>query len=501
MASRLNRRKFLGVSAAGLGGMALALGHGDSKGEEMFSKGMIDTGRKLKVRPVLTYEIAERKEATSWRTWGGVQTRADLEREKRRIRKELGNLARDAGFGLEVMPLAAVSRVEEVQPVAKAAADVTLIYAAGGSTKLLDAVAASSEWTIIFVRHRSGPVYLWYEIVHPKFLRRPGPDFSLDRLPRHGGMDVYDVVVDDYGEVLWRLRGLYGLKNIRGKKMVALGGPGGWGCRYAPVLAGDKWGMDIVTVTYEDLESRLKSAFKDGKRLDQARRSAREYLKSGPVTLETKRDFVVNAFVLYRVIKDYLEEAGATAFTIKHCMSVVIPIAKTTACLPLSVLNDEGYTAFCESDFNVIPSGVLLHYVSGKPVFLQDPTYPHDGVVTVAHCTAPRRMDGVHYEPTRVVTHFESDYGAAPKVEFTRGQELTVVAPDCAQKAWLGFKGKVLGSPSYEICRSQIDLEIEGDWRKLLEEMKGFHWMLCYGDYLKEMSYAVRKAGVGWVQV
>ena len=50
--------------------------------------------------------------------------------------------------------------------------------------------------------------------------------------------------------------------------------------------------------------------------------------------------------------------------------------------------------AFCESDFVVIPSGILLRNISGRPHFLNDPTYPHDGVITLAHCTGPRKMDG-----------------------------------------------------------------------------------------------------------
>jgi len=31
-----------------------------------------------------------------------------------------------------------------------------------------------------------------------------------------------------------------------------------------------------------------------------------------------------------------------------------------------------------------------------------------------------------------------------------------------------------------------------------VEEMVGFHWMMSYGDYLKETGYALRKLGVGW---
>ena len=66
--------------------------------------------------------------------------------------------------------------------------------------------------------------------------------------------------------------------------------------------------------------------------------------------------------------------------------------------MALSTLNDDGYLAFCESDFVVIPSGMLTAAIAGKPVFLNDPTYPHDGVITLAHCTAPRKLDGANVE-------------------------------------------------------------------------------------------------------
>ena len=129
----------------------------------------------------------------------------------------------------------------------------------------------------------------------------------------------------------------------------------------------------------------------------------------------------------------------------------------------MSLLNDDGYLAFCESDFVVIPSGILLHYISGKPVFLNDPTFPHDNVVTLAHCTAPRKMDGKHAEPAKILTHFESDYGAAPKVEMKLGQVCTNLVPDFDCKKWVGFEGKIVGNPFLDICRSQIDVKIQGD--------------------------------------
>jgi hypothetical protein len=129
-------------------------------------------------------------------------------------------------------------------------------------------------------------------------------------------------------------------------------------------------------------------------------------------------------------------------------------------------------------------------------VFLNDPTYPHDNLVTLAHCTAPRKLDGQHFEPVRLLTHFESDYGAAPKVEMRKGQRVTVLDPDFNGRNWVGFEGEVADSPFLPICRSQVEVQFKGDCARLLDQMKGFHWMASYGGYIKETAYALKKRGV-----
>jgi hypothetical protein len=121
--------------------------------------------------------------------------------------------------------------------------------------------------------------------------------------------------------------------------------------------------------------------------------------------------------------------------------------------------------------------------------------------VTLAHCTAPRKNDGVAYDPVKLLTHFESDYGAAPKVEMKKGQRITVLDPDFASQKWTGFEAEIVDNPFMAICRSQIDVQIKGSTEKLLEEMKGFHWMSCYGNYLQETGYALKKLGIEWVVV
>jgi hypothetical protein len=451
----------------------------------------------LKVQPVLSYEFYKRREATSWRPWGGILTEQDVAQEKERIGGELKAMTAGAKFPLEVRSLAAARTVDEAGALARGDQDVTLIYGAGGNQKVLETLITPNRWNLLFLRHRTGPAYLWYEIADPRLLRKTVDD------RKQPGMGVEDVVVDSHAEIAMRLRGLYGLKNTLGKRIVAVGGPSGWGTggRTAPEVSRNLWKMDLVTVPYPELGERIKRARGNDGLVKRCAAEADRYLKQKGVTLETNREFIPKSFLLTEVFRDLLDEYKTDAITINQCMGTIMGMSETTACLPLSLLNDDGYMAFCESDFVVIPSGVLLHYISGKPVFLNDPTHPHDGVVTMAHCTAPRKNDGEHMDPARMLTHYESDYGAAPKVEFRKGTPMTVIDPDFASKRWVGFLSEVIGNPFLNICRSQVDVAIKGNTEKLIEEMRGFHWMACYGNYVKETGYALRKAGVDWLVV
>ncbi|MFX1562650.1 MAG: sugar isomerase [Promethearchaeota archaeon] len=453
----------------------------------------------FEVKPILLYGEYERREKTSWRPWGGIQSRADADKEAKRIGEELRELEEKASFSLAFQSLDKTCSTEEIRNL-EVDADAILVYAAGAqepaTKEPLEALLSFGKPLLFFLRKESGPVYLWYEILHPRFLRKD----IFDEIVQ--SVSVEDVVVDDYNEILWRLRSLSGLRSTKGAKVVSIGEPGGWGIGEKAVKqAVDIWDLQVEMVSYQDLKTRIEEAKTDENALETARNEAESYLKDDKVKLTTQKQFVINAFLLKGVLNEFLQKFDTKILTIRQCMSTIIPISETTACLPLSVFNDSGYIAFCESDFVAIPAGILLHYISGKPVFLVDPTFPHKGEVTVAHCTAPRRMNGVDLEPAEITTHYESDYGAAPQVKMREGQVVTVINPAFNGKEWIGFRGRILGNTKLSICRSQIDLAIEGDWKRLLREMKGFHWLIVYGDWLKEVGYAAKKAGIKLVNI
>jgi len=504
----MNRREFTAMTAAGLAGSALALSSATAAGTVSVEpwdpdKPLVVTGRPLRVQPILAHNVMAPRKKASWRSWSEIVNEPAAAEEMQRIGNELKALSAKADFPLELLPPAKVTTVEQAAGVQQGDFDVALLYAASNARLFSPCCAAAPERdTVVFVRHKNGPTYYGYECLGVRFFKVPSPEvWQGNSADNHGPVTLDDMVVDDYDEVLWRLRALYGLKNFVGQRVLALGGPQGKYDRSAPDVARERYRLEIVDVAYEELAARLKAVMADAKLQQQCDAWTDRYLAMPNTKLETKKEFVQRAFALYLVFRQWLCEHKAPAITINACMGTIISMSDTTACMPLSWLNDEGYVALCESDFVVVPAGILLHYIAGKPVFMHNSTFPHNATVTCAHCTAPRRMNGKRYEPARIMTHYESDFGAAPKIEMPIGQQVCAISPEYATGRWVGIKAVVRDNPCFAICRSQQDVEIQGDWRRLIPEARDSHWMMVYGDYLREIGYAARKIGLTWDNV
>ena len=492
--SAVSRRGFLGgVSLAMLGSTALQGMTWQALAALKPDDKPLARRRPLVVKPVFFYSTSSHRPMTSWRPWGGVETQAQADEEMIRIGEEIKKLTARADFPVKFLPVTPVKGGPLSSVTDLSAADVVIAYASSGNAAQLEELADSGKDVIVFVRHKSGPLYFYYEAVSPFTLRRRKNDRVVAK-----SFAEDDVVVDSQDEILWRLRALCGLRNTIGTRIVALGGPLGWGIGpKAAELAKERFKLEIETVTYEDLKKLLGDAMADPAAVKLAKQQAADYLKLPGTKLETGRDFLERSFLLTQVFKRMMKQADCTAFTIGHCMGAPMPIARTTACMPLSLMNDEGYLAFCESDFVVIPAGMLLANISGRPSFLNDPTYPkHDGIITLAHCTAPRKMDGKHIEPARILTHFESDYGAAPKVEMRKGQLVTNLIPGFDGTRWAGLYGEIVDAPFLPICRSQIDVRFKADPIQVAKRMGGFHWITGYGDSMREVAYALRRLNI-----
>ena len=493
----ITRRGFLGGSAAA-GGLLLASNAGAQDAPNAYPPDW-PAGKPIVIQPILSYDTPKPQDRVSWRGYGGIHSDDAAEAEAQRIDAELKAVTATAGFTIQSRPVvlakdeAAINKI-----IAESDADVLMPYAAGGAVEWFWKLANCGKPNIMFLRHKSGPYYLYHEIAHWRVLRHHEDAMA------EPNMDVGDIVVDDYNEVLWRLRALYGLKNAKGSKVLAIGSLAAYSApaqENGPRVAQDLWGYTIEVVPREEFAQRIEKARADAAFMKDAEAETDRFLANPKISLQTERKFVVNSFAAWHVCRSLLEEKQAFNFGFDHCMGHdVIAMLDTPPCLVLALANDAGYTAYCHTDLSHTMPGVLLRWVAGKPTFVCNTHFPHDGIYTVAHCAAPMKMDGHHYEPVTLMTHYESDYGVASKVEYAKGQTVTLVQPDLHCTRWHGFRGTVVDTPSLPMCRSQMDIAIDGDIKRITERIEGFHAQVVYGDYLREVGYALKKlGGLEWV--
>jgi len=207
-AGEINRRDFLqGAGTIAFAGAAIT-GLSWKAVSAAEQNEAIPERRALKVKPILVYSTPRRRPQTSWRSWGGIQNQQDAEQEVARINQELNKLKGEADFPVDFLPVSKVRNVDELAGVNDLdKADVYLIYAAGGGMDTFAKLAERGKDIIFFCRHKSGPVYLWYEIISPRYLRQHTDTLAVE------GIDDGDVVIDSQDEILWRLRALCGLRN------------------------------------------------------------------------------------------------------------------------------------------------------------------------------------------------------------------------------------------------------------------------------------------------
>ncbi|HPP52467.1 MAG TPA: hypothetical protein PK777_05920 [Thermoguttaceae bacterium] len=488
----LSRRHFLqGLSAAGIGmsGLSLSgLSLWAAEAEPVPGDRPFPQGAPLRIKPILVFDLPTRTDRQSWRNYGAIHTLEAAQEEAARIRKELTQLQEKAEFPIQLHPVELLDSQSKLEQLKIEDTDLCLLYAAGYVT----------QWQlklpmVMFVRHRSGPFYLGFEIAHWRFLRGSGDTWV------RSDYDFDDLVVDSYDELLWRLRAFYGLKNARGTKMLAIGGLAAYSAlaqKHGPTVAKEVWGYEFVNVPDEEFAKRLGAARGDPKVQKQIEAQTAALVNMPNVQLQTERKFVFNSLMALYVVRQLLQETGASNFGFARCMGhEQITMLDTPPCLLLSLANDEGYTAFCHTDLSHTMPGVLLRWIASRPAFVCNSHVPHDGLFFVAHCQAPRRMNGRDFEPAAIMTHYESDYGAACKTFYRKGQVVTVIIPNLACTQWQGFRGRIVDSPSYPACRSQMEIQIDGDWQRLARSMEGFHTLVVYGDYLREVGYALKKLG------
>ena len=311
-----------------------------------------------------------------------------------------------------------------------------------------------------------------------------------------------DVVVDEYDELLWRLRALYGLKNFLGTRIVALGGPWGKYSPEAPQVAREKYRFNIIDIPYDQIAPRIKAARENRDTIAAAQRWTEAYLALPHTTLSTTKEFVTNAFVLYGLFKDLLREHDACRLYDPQLHEHDHADGRDDALPDVGPAQRRGPDGFLRIRFRHHPRRhppAPRRRHARLPAQFDLPARRHRDLRPLQQPAPARRhalRAGHDRDAFRVRVRGRPEGGDAGR---PTGD---VPRPRIQHRPLARLHGPRQEQPdSYEICRSQQEVEIQGDWKKLLNEVRDSHWMMAYGDHVKELAYATRKLGIQWADL
>lgn len=218
-----------------------------------------------------------------------------------------------------------------------------------------------------------------------------------------------------------------------------------------------------------------------------------EYYKESKNDYNLEFEYDVNeidkALRLHKAINKIKEEYKLDGLTIR-CFDLLSKL-NTTSCLSLSLLNKEGIVATCEGDIPTMISMHLLNKVTNQVGFQANPSRIdiENKKMILAHCTLPLNMVEKYY----LDTHFESGIGVAIK-GYLKEEKVTIFKLSRNLKDYFVTTGRIIRNlEESNLCRTQIELEIDKDIEYFLNRPYGNHHVVIYGDYKNEIIAYMNK--------
>jgi L-fucose isomerase-like protein len=199
----------------------------------------------------------------------------------------------------------------------------------------------------------------------------------------------------------------------------------------------------------------------------------------------------INASKIYSILKDCVDKENLDALTVE-CFPLVRQ-KSVTACLALSLFNDQQIPAGCEGDLVSIVGMMFAKEVSGSIPWMANVAKISKEATLFAHCTIGKNL----LSDYKVTTHFETGLGTAIQGMY-RYNDITVFRFNSELNKAFITTGNVLDRPQYATaCRTQIEVKLPA---KAVESLKenplGNHHLILQGDQTEKLQLACALLGI-----
>ena len=272
------------------------------------------------------------------------------------------------------------------------------------------------------------------------------------------------------------------LAKLHGKRVGVIGKPSGWliasNVDYAAMR--EHWGIEMVDVPLDEVVEGYEAVTDD-----EVQDITDQFINKAVGIKEPSRDEVVKAMRLYRSVKGIVERYRLDAFTL-NCFDL-IPTTRTTGCVALALLNQEGIPAGCEGDEQTLLTMLAVQAATGEMTFMANPSKILDNAaheMVFAHCTIAPAMTDRYI----VRDHYESLSGVAVEGVFDPMDVTVVKCGGKNMERYFISKARLLEcTTNPNMCRTQLHLRLDESLDYFLERSIGNHHVIIRGDHVEKL--------------
>ena len=288
---------------------------------------------------------------------------------------------------------------------------------------------------------------------------------------------IHGSVPNMVNQVLLHHQAFAAKRSLKKKRIGVIGTPASWlvASHVDYLLAGQRWGVTYTDISIETVEKAFHEITED-----EIGPEASLFANRAKGIQEATPEELLRAMRLYKAIRRVCQEENLDALTLS-CFSLIQSL-KTTGCLALSLLNDEGIPAGCEGDLQSIMTLLMVKELIGKPGFMANPSFVDlaRNEVLLAHCSTPTKMA----EEFIIRNHFESETGVAIQGILHEG-EITVLkcGGECLDEYYLSSGHLIENTNMVTCCRTQLKVRLDKPADYFLHNPLGNHHILIQGNY------------------
>ena len=280
------------------------------------------------------------------------------------------------------------------------------------------------------------------------------------------------------------------IAKLQGRRIGVIGKPSGWliasNVDYAAMR--ERWGVEMVDVPLDEVVKGYEAVA-----ADEVQDIADEFISKAVGIKEPSRDEVVKAMRLYRSVKGIVERYRLGAFTL-NCFDL-IPTTRTTGCVALALLNQEGIPAGCEGDEQTLLTMLAVQAATGEMTFMANPSKILDNAaheMVLAHCTIAPAMTDRYI----VRDHYESLSGVAVEGVFDPMDMTVVKCGGASMERYFISKAHLIEcTTNPNMCRTQLHLRLDESLDYFLERSISNHHVIVRGDHKQRLESVLRMLG------